>query len=42
MRVIAWRKLREFIESFHADAAEPLRERYRTAEVSEWMKLADY
>ncbi len=33
MRVIAWKVLREYIESGHADAAEPLREWFRIAEV---------
>jgi len=41
VRVIAWRVLREYVENGHADAEEPLREWFRTAELSDWTKLAD-
>jgi mRNA interferase HigB len=33
--------LREYVEDGHADAAEVLREWFRTAELAEWSKLAD-
>ena len=41
MRVIAWKFLREYIDKGHADAAEPLREWFRVAELADWRKLAD-
>ena len=41
MRVIAWEIFGEYIASGHADASEPLREWFRTAELADWTKLAD-
>jgi len=41
VRVIAWKMLREYVESGHGDLAEPLRAWYRTAELADWLKLSD-
>ena len=41
MGVIAWKLVREFIASGHADASGPLREWFRAAELAEQTKLVN-